>query len=196
MEEGTRVPSRFFRVTNKPGYAAKYFEGRSGKMNFETVKTKIEEWLVPFLTERNFFLVDIKFSMGKKIEVFVDSDTGIHIEECAQVSRFVEANLDGSGLVPDNYILEVSSPGMSNPLKVPRQYKRRIGRKLEVLKTNGEMLLAQLVAVKDEGIVLSEVKEEKSKKKQKEELVKEQQAAKEFELKFSEIKRAVLVFNF
>lgn len=156
----------------------------------------MEEWLVPFLNERNLFLVDIKFSMGKKIEVFADSDTGIHIDECAQVSRFVEANLDGSGLVPDNYILEVSSPGMSNPLKVPRQYKRRIGRKLEVLKTNGEMLLVQLVAVQDDRIVLTEVKEEKSKKKQKEDTSKEQKNLSEFELKYSEIKRAVLVFNF
>ncbi len=156
----------------------------------------MEEWLVPFLNERNLFLVDIKFSMGKKIEVFADSDTGIHIDECAQVSRFVEANLDGSGLVPDNYILEVSSPGMSNPLKVPRQYKRRIGRKLEVLKTNGEMLLVQLVAVQDDRIVLTEVKEEKSKKKQKEDTSKEQKNLPEFELKYSEIKRAVLVFNF
>lgn len=165
-------------------------------MNFEIVKSKMEEWLVPFLNERNLFLVDIKFSMGKKIEVFADSDTGIHIDECAQVSRFVEANLDGSGLVPDNYILEVSSPGMSNPLKVPRQYKRRIGRKLEVLKTNGEMLLVQLVAVQDDRIVLTEVKEEKSKKKQKEDTSKEQKNLPEFELKYSEIKRAVLVFNF
>ncbi|MBK8658026.1 MAG: ribosome maturation factor RimP [Bacteroidetes bacterium] len=140
--------------------------------------------------------MEIKFSMGKKIEVFVDSDTGIHIDECAQVSRFVEANLDGSGLVPDNYILEVSSPGMSNPLKVPRQYKRRIGRKLEVLKINGEMLLVQLVAVHDDRIVLTEVKEEKSKKKQKEDAPKEQKNLPEFELKYSEIKRSVLVFNF
>ena len=114
-------------------------------MNFEAVKNKIEEWLQPTLNEKNLFLVDIKFPMGRQVEVYVDSDKGIHISECAEISRFLEKNLDGSGLVPDNYILEVSSPGMDNPLRVPRQYKRRIGRVLEITKTDGAQVVGELV---------------------------------------------------
>ena len=163
-------------------------------MNFEAVKTKIEEWLQPMLTERNLFLVDIKFPMGRQIEVYVDSDEGIHISDCADISRFLEKNLDGSGLVPENYILEVSSPGMSNPLKVPRQYKRRIGRVLEVVKTDGTEVVGQLIAADDRKIKLLEVLEEKSKTQKAKS--KEVQVPKEYELGFDEIKKAVLQFKF
>ncbi len=164
-------------------------------MNFEEVKNKIEAWLQPLLTEKNLFLVDIKFPMGRQIEVYVDSDEGIHISECAEVSRFIEKKLDESGLVPENYILEVSSPGMSNPLKVARQYKRRIGRILEITKTNGQQLEAKLLAVDDDKITLEEVLPEVKKKKKKGE---EPAVAepKEFVLHYAEIKRAFVQFKF
>ncbi len=164
-------------------------------MNFDTVKSKIEEWLTPELNERNLFLVDIKFPMGRQIEVYIDSDTGVQISECATVSRLLEKNLDESGLVPENYVLDVSSPGMSNPLRVPRQYKRRIGRVLEVLKTDGTQIEAELVEADEEKIKLREVVEEKKIKNQKSK-IKEIQEPKEYELKFDEIKRATLQFKF
>lgn len=163
-------------------------------MNFEEIKSKIEEWLQPLLNEKNLFLVDIKFPMGRQIEVYVDSDEGIHISECADISRFLEKNLDGSGLVPENYILEVSSPGMSNPLKVPRQYKRRIGRILEIVKTDGTQLDAQLLEADDEKVRLREVIEEKKSKSQKK--GQETKEPQEFVLRFDEIKKAVLQFKF
>src|SRR4051812_19460781 len=125
-------------------------------MNFETVKGKIEEWLRPELDERNLFLVDVKFPMGRQIEVYIDSDTGVQISECATISRLLEKNLDESGLVPENYILEVSSPGMTNPLKLPRQYKRRIGRVLEVVLNDGTSLEGELVEVNEDKIKLRE----------------------------------------
>lgn len=164
-------------------------------MATELIKSKIEEWLTPALAAKNLFLVDIKLSLGgKKIEVFIDSDEGVHIEECALISRALEAHLDGSGLIPENYTLDVSSPGMSNPLKVPRQYKRRIGRTLEIVKTNGEMLEAELLEVTEAGIKLKEkVAEKKKAKKGKSEEVAE---PKEYELNFSDIKKATLQFNF
>lgn len=159
-------------------------------MNFEEVKQKIEHWLQPLLLEKNVFLVDIKITQGRRIEVYLDTDEGIHIDDCATISRFLEKHLDGSGIVPENYILEVSSPGMSNPLKVPRQYKRRIGRKLEVLKTNGEMIVAQLIEADLEGIKLKEIIEEKKKKKNAEPTPE----PKEIVLTYNDIKRATLVF--
>lgn len=152
----------------------------------------MEEWLSPLLEEKNLFLVEVKISMGKKVEVYVDSDEGIHIDDCAVVSRFLESHLDGSGLVPENYILEVSSPGMNNPLRVPRQYKKRIGRKLEVLKTNGEKIEAQLTAVTDNGIQLIEVIQEKKNKKSKEAPAE----PKQYDIKYADIKKATLVFSF
>lgn len=168
-------------------------------MDFEVVKGKIEEWLKPLLEEKNFFLVDVRFSMGRRIEVYIDSDEGIRIEDCAAISRFLENHLDGSGIVPDNYILEVSSPGMNNPLRVPRQYKKRIGRMLEVVKTDGTLIEARLEEVTDEGIKLREVLPEKSKRQQKLELKtqnSELKTPKEYLVNYDEIKRAVLQFDF
>lgn len=164
-------------------------------MNFEVIKTKIEEWLQPLLEEKNLYLVDIKFPMGRQIEVYVDSDKGIHISECADISRFLEKNLDGSGLVPENYILEVSSPGMSNPLKIPRQYKRRVGSMLEVVKNDGTQIVGRLVEVGDQKIKLREEPEEKS-KSQKAKSKEKPEEPKEYEVGFDEIKRAVLQFKF
>jgi len=163
-------------------------------MDQEIVKQKIAEWLAPLLEEKNLFLVDVRISMGRKIEVFADSDTGITIEECALISRLVESHLDGSGLVPDNYILDSSSPGMTNALKVPRQYKKRIGRVLEVDKTDGTHLEATLLEANDEQIKLQEIKPE-LKKKDKKKGVKEEEP-KEYVVKYSEIKKAVLQFKF
>ena len=163
-------------------------------MNFEAVKNKIEEWLQPMLNEKNLFLVDIKFPMGRQIEVYVDSDKGIHISECAEISRFLEKDLDGSGLVPENYILEVSSPGMDNPLRVPRQYKRRVGQVLEVTKTDGVQVVGELLEVNDVSIKLRDVPEEKSKTQKAKS--KETPELKEHELKFEEIKKAVIQFKF
>ena len=163
-------------------------------MNFEAVKNKIEEWLQPMLNEKNLFLVDIKFPMGRQIEVYVDSDKGIHISECAEISRFLEKNLDGSGLVPENYILEVSSPGMDNPLRIPRQYKRRVGQVLEVTKTDGVQVVGELIEANETNIKLRDVPEEKSKTQKAKS--KETQELKEHELKFEEIKKAVIQFKF
>lgn len=162
-------------------------------MNFDEAKNSVESWLKPELEAKNLFFVDIKISMGKKIEVYIDSDEGVHIDDCAQISRFLEKNLDGSGIVPENYILEVSSPGMDNPLRVPRQYKRRIGRILEVLKTDGVMLEGELTEVTDSGIKMKEVVAEKKKKKDKPQT---EEQPKEYDLKYEEIKRALLQFKF
>ena len=148
------------------------------------------------LNEKNLFLVEIRFILGRKLEVYIDSDTGIHIDDCASTSRFLESHLDGSGLVPDNYILEVSSPGMDNPLKVPRQYKRRIGRILEIVKNDGTMFEAQLMEADNEKIKLQEVREEKKKNKKNKNNIQAEEPLKEYILNYDEIKKAVLQFKF
>lgn len=171
-------------------------------MNIDLVKSKIAEWLESILAEKNLFLVEIKFATAKQIEVYVDSDEGIHISECAEVSRMLEKKLDESSLLPDNYILEVSSPGMSNPLKIPRQYKRRVGQVLEVIKNDGTLLVGELVQAGEQEIMLREMVPVKSKTQRAKEkkaagnTAPEIPVANEWNLKYSEIKKATIQYKF
>src|SRR3954464_14928510 len=85
------------------------------------------------LTEGQF-IVDILASLKgqKKILVLVDSDRGLHIDECAEISRKLSKALDDSGFMEENYMLEVSTPGVEHPLKLKRQYIKNIGRNVKV----------------------------------------------------------------
>jgi ribosome maturation factor RimP len=161
------------------------------------LKEQIGEWLAPLLEEMGLFLVDVKTAGKAKVEVYADGDTGITISQCADISRFIEQHLDGSGLVSDHYTLDVSSPGMDNPLRVPRQYKKRIGRTLHIIRTDGIEIEAELVAADDEKIKLRELA--KPEKKKKKGTVKPLslgeglgRGPKEFELKYSDIRKAVI----
>ena len=156
------------------------------------LKEQIGEWLKPLLEEMGLFLVDVKTAGKAKIEVFADGDTGITISQCADISRFLEKHLDGSGLVSDHYTLDVSSPGMDNPLRVPRQYKKRIGRTLHIIKTDGTEVEAELIAADDEKIKLKELSKPEKKKKKGPKTEQKVQEPKEFELKYSDIKKAVI----
>jgi ribosome maturation factor RimP len=158
------------------------------------VKDKIIEWITPYITEHDLFLVDVKIQGGKKVEVFVDSDEGIKISQCAEISRLLESHLDGSGLVSEHYMLDVSSPGMSNPLKVLRQYKRRIGRELSIVKTDGTTLDVVLKEVKEDSIIVETIlSEPKGKKKKKD--AEEVAVNAPFEIKFGDIKKATLILK-
>jgi ribosome maturation factor RimP len=156
------------------------------------LKEQIGEWLNPLLEDMNLFLVEVKTGGKARVEVFVDGDMGITISQCAEISRFVEKNLDGSGLVSDHYVLDVSSPGMDNPLKVPRQYKKRIGRTLHIIKTDGTEVEAELISADDEKIKLKELAKPEKKKKKGAKTEEKPQGPKEFELKYSDIKKAVI----
>ncbi len=107
------------------------------------------------------FLVDVHTS-GRKIEVFIDADKGVRFADCKALSRFIEEDLDKTGVVGTNYILEVSSPGAERPLKMPRQYPQHIGRKISVNLRNGHQVEGLLKSVEKEGINIEiEVKKEK-----------------------------------
>jgi ribosome maturation factor RimP len=84
---------------------------------------------------RNAFLVGMaeRREGGRRIiQVFVDTDAGITIAQCAEISREVGAELDAQSVINEPYELEVSSPGIERPLKLLRQYKKNVGRKYKV----------------------------------------------------------------
>jgi ribosome maturation factor RimP len=105
------------------------------------------------------------------------------------ISRLLEEHLDGSGLLSESYTLDVSSPGMTNPLLVPRQYKRRIGRVIDIVKKDGHTLEAIIEAVGEQSITLKSITKLKKKKKGQEEVEETPQI---FELPYDQIKKATL----
>lgn len=102
-----------------------------------------------------FFLVQVKIKPTNNIKVFLDGDAGITIEQCIKVNRKLYAELEALALYPDgDFSLEVSSPGVGEPLLLQRQYKKNIGRLLEVIKNDDTVLLGTLLAASDEEISL------------------------------------------
>ncbi len=98
----------------------------------------LREAVVKFLDEiisaTDYYLVDVVVSdskIRKKITVFIDSDEGISIDECGEVSRKLGIELEE--IIDIAFVLEVSSPGADSPLKFERQYTKNIGRTLKVI---------------------------------------------------------------
>jgi ribosome maturation factor RimP len=105
----------------------------------------------------SYFLVDTRIRPTNNIKVFLDGDNGITIEKCVQVNRFLYKKLEESGLFPEgDFSLEVSSPGLDEPLKLIRQYKKNIGRRVEVSLNDGTHKEGKLTEVAEDGIVLEE----------------------------------------
>ncbi len=103
----------------------------------EAVKLKITEWLEEkFKQEPEYFLVDVKVQ-GKVLAVYLEGDNGIAIDKCVAFSRHLSKHLEGEALLGSSYILEVSSPGTDNPFKLLRQYKKYIGKEVNVVKFDG-----------------------------------------------------------
>lgn len=117
------------------------------------------------------FTVEIELKPGQKLYVFADSDTGMSFEKCQKLSRYLEAHLDANGWLGEAYLLEVSSPGISRPLKFPRQYKRNIGRTLSVTTTEKVQQEGILQSADDQHIVLSRTVIEKIEKKKVEQTI-------------------------
>lgn len=104
------------------------------------------------------FLVDVIVSSKKgpgKVLLLVDADHGMTIDDCAEISRQLSKVLDESPLLTEAYMLEVSTPGVDQPLKLKRQYVKNIGRKLKV-KLADTIREGRLTEVNDERIVLAE----------------------------------------
>ena len=138
------------------------------------VTQKIIDLLEKKFKEQEFedcFLVDANLNVNNKLEIFVDADSGITFEKCRKLSRYLEQYIDEEQWLGEKYTLEVSSPGISRPLKFIRQYQKNIGRKLEVDLEDGSKKTAQLIGVKNGSIILEEKVRIKEGKKKRTEIV-------------------------
>lgn len=138
------------------------------------INEKIEALLQEKFLEEAFadcFLIEIKAGANNKVEVFIDADSGITFEKCQKISRYLEEHIDAQGWLGAQYTLEVSSPGVSRPLVLWRQYPRNIGRTLEVTLQGDSTRKGVLQAVHPDHIVLVEEVRTKEGKKTKKEIV-------------------------
>ena len=150
-------------------------------------KERIEEIIAGKLKEE-MFLVDVTVSPSNSIHVEMDAMGGLTIDHCVEMSRHIESCLDRE---EEDYSLEVSSPGIDQYFKVNLQYRRNLGRQLQVTTLQGEQWKGKLLEAGVEGIVLeAEVTEqvEKGKKKQK--------MLKAMPLNYSDIKKAKVIISF
>ena len=99
----------------------------------------------------NIFLVDLKISNDKSINVILDGDKEVNIKDCINISRAIEFDLDRD---EEDFSLKVASAGLGSPLKLPRQYRKNLGRKLEVISSDGLKFMGELTHVKEDAIEL------------------------------------------
>jgi ribosome maturation factor RimP len=111
------------------------------------------------------FLVEVRIKPTNNIRVALDADAGISIEKCVAYNRKLYKQLEESGMYPDgNFSLEVSSPGLDEPLKMYRQYVKNTGRSVEVLLNDGTRTEGKMTLVNEKEIIVEETKGKNKKK--------------------------------
>ena len=161
-------------------------------------KAQLTEWLQPYLNNDQLYIVDLQI-VGRqggriKVTILLDSDTGITIDECAQISRQLGSQMDELNFFGESpFTLEVSSPGVDSPLTFRRQYVRNVGRQLTVTLVDGGIRKGRLESVADDHIVLDIQPEKISKtKKKKEALLTAEAPAGPTPVPFAQIKKAAV----
>ena len=132
-------------------------------MTQDTQIQAVEKLITPLLNE-DIFLVSIKIKPTNNFKIYLDADSGLGIEKCIKINRALYKIMEEMSMYPDgDFSLEVSSPGLDEPLKLLRQYKKNIGRDVEVTMNDEAKKEGKLTAVTDENITI-EYAEGKGKK--------------------------------
>jgi ribosome maturation factor RimP len=132
-------------------------------MTQDTQIQAVEKLIGPLLFD-DIFLVSIKIKPTNNFKIFLDADSGLGIDKCIKINRALYKIMEEMGMYPEgDFSLEVSSPGLDEPLKLLRQYKKNIGRDVEVTMIDEVKKEGKLTAVTDENITI-EYAEGKGKK--------------------------------
>jgi ribosome maturation factor RimP len=116
----------------------------------EKVKQLVEEWL----QKGDYFLVDVQMSDDDRIVIEIDHADGVWIEDCAELSRFLQERL---GEELGDYELEVGSAGLGQPFKVAQQYMSHVGDEIEVVDAQGKKITGTLKAVEGRHFVVTTI---------------------------------------
>jgi ribosome maturation factor RimP len=128
-------------------------------MNKEAAIPVLESLIRQILeAEPLYFLVELRIKPVNQVQVFLDGDGGITIDKCVQFNRALYKGIEESNIFPGgDFSLEVSSPGLDEPLKLFRQYKKNIGRNIEILLLDGTKKAGKLVDLNEDGIIVEEI---------------------------------------
>ena len=152
------------------------------------LKDSVINSVLSVIRETSIFVVDVRVDSANRISVEVDKPEGITIEECVNISRAIESGLDRE---TEDFELEVSSPGLTEPFKVMEQYRKNCGRQVDVVKRDGQKINGLLQHIDDDGIIL-EVKTKMKEAEQKRPKTVMQPVA----IKFSDIKTTKVTITF
>ena len=114
----------------------------------------VNEWL----SEKEYFLVDVSVAPDNRIVVEIDHAEGVWIEDCVELSRYIESKLDRE---QEDFELEVGSAGIGQPFKVLQQYLNHIGKEVEVLTADGRKLAGVLKDADEEKFTVTVAKKVK-----------------------------------
>lgn len=143
-----------------------------------TVCKLVDEWL----EGKNYFLVDVTVSPDDKIVVEIDHADGVWIEDCVELSRYIESKLNRDD---EDYELEVGSAGIGQPFKVLQQYYNHIDEEVEVLTKDGRKLTGVLKDVSDDKFVVAVQKKVKTPESKRPKLVEEEETFTYDEIKYT-----------
>ncbi len=156
-------------------------------MNFDTPLKNIENFVSGITSQSDTtFPVDVKITPGNHITVLLDDDDGITIDKCSQVNKALYKYIEDTAIFGDsNFSLEVSSPGVGEPLKLHRQYKKNIGRSLHIVMNDDSVKEGKLTNANEEEITIEE-KEGKGNKA----------ITKQITIQFNQIRHATVLITF
>lgn len=137
---------------------------------YKIVRRMIEQYVIynlveSYLLQTEIFIVNVIVTPDHRIVIEIDSKQGVTIDECAQLSQFIESNLDRE---KEDFELEVGSAGLSSPFKVLQQYEKYIGSEVEVVTKKGDKFSGVLNAADPEKFAITiqeKIKEEGAKRK-------------------------------
>lgn len=150
--------------------------------------TFIENIVAEKFQQDDVFIVELAVRPGNKIVLVIDSDKGIPISYCIDVSKLIESHLDRD---QEDFEMEVSSAGIGQPFKVLRQYHKNLGNEVEVLTTDGKKLSGKLIAVSNVGFDLEIEEKVKVEGKKRKEL-----QVRKLDFKFDEVKQIKDIVSF
>jgi len=123
-------------------------------MSQDTQIQAVEKLIGPLLHD-DIFLVSVKIKPTNNIKIYLDADNGLGIEKCIKINRALYRIMEEMGMYPNgDFSLEVSSPGVDEPLKMLRQYKKNAGREVEVTLNDDTKKEGKLLVVNDDAITI------------------------------------------